>query len=178
LRKLDEIALAHNARIARFRGLSVAYVSVMFNGQADIGFSKKERKLIGTVLPFLASRKIGTGLYARGKEIDKWVDLFACDDELCTALRTLLGGYAYSIEWTDSLLSARVSVYDGSIDGDATGGERFFANLDVVAARLSALADRGNSLGRSEASMVWGPAALRKVVLLTGFLVPFALLMV
>ncbi|WCM23971.1 hypothetical protein NDK50_24320 [Paraburkholderia bryophila] len=104
--------------------------------------------------------------------------MFAADDELCAALRILLGNYAYSIEWAGSRLSARVSAYDGSIDGDATGGERFFANLDVVAARLSALSERVSLLGRSKAKMAWGPAALRKFGLVAGFLIPFALLMV
>ncbi|WP_131799863.1 hypothetical protein [Paraburkholderia ginsengiterrae] len=177
MRKLDDIAYAHNARIVRIRSLSVTYVSVMFNGQVDIGFSRKERTLIGSVLPFFAGRKIRTGLYARGKDIDRWIDLFAGDDELCAALRVLLEGYAYSIEWASSRLSARVSVYDSSIDGDATGGERFFANLDVVAARLSALGERKSLLGRSEGGMAWGPAALRKFALVATFLVPFALLM-
>ena len=178
MRKLDEIAHAHNARIDRFRGLSVASESVMFDGQVNIGFSQKERRLIGSVLPFLAGQKIRPDLYARGKDIDKRLDLFAGDDELCTALRILLGGYAYSIEWAGSRLCARVSVYDGAIDGDATGGERFFSNLDVVAARLSALGKHGRLPGRSEATATSGPAALRKFGLLAGLLVPFALLMV
>lgn len=134
----------------------------MFNGQVDIGFSRKDRKLIGRVFPLFAHRKIRAELYARGKEIDEWVDLFAGDDELCTALWTLLEGYAYSIEWAGSQLSARVNVLEGSIDGDATGGEHFFTNLDVVATRLSALGKREKSTALSTTAAAWGPATLRK----------------
>ncbi len=177
LRKRDETAHTRNARFDRFRSLGVAYVSVMFNGKVDIGFSQKERKIVGSVLPFLAGRQIRTGPYVWGKDIDRWIDLFAGDNELCAALSVLLEGYAYSIEWAGSRLSARVSVYDRSIDGDATRGELFSANLAVVAARLTALGERGSLPGRSEGRMAWGPAALRKFARVAGFILPFALLM-
>jgi hypothetical protein len=172
---LDEIAKRFNARIDRFRGLNVATIPVQCRQKADIGFSRNDRKLMARVFPFLARRKVRAGLYVYGKDVDRWAELFAVDDVLCTALSDLLDGYAYCIEWAGQSLSARVNAMFATIDGDETGGERFFGKLAAAAGRLSALADQ-HPVAVSPSARSCGPVTGRRLALVASFVVPFALL--
>ena len=142
MQRLDEIAKRYSATIERFRGLHVATIPVQCHEKVDIGFARKDRKLMGRVFPFLARRELRTGLYAHGKDMDRWAALMIVDDVLCAALTDLLRGYAYSIEWAGQSLSARVNTMLATIDGDETGGERFFGKLAAAAGRLSALGEQ------------------------------------
>jgi len=102
----------------------------------------------------------------------------AADENLCAALRILLKGYAFRIDWTGQRLSARVNTLRATIDGDPTGGERFFSTLEAAASRLSLISERGSSLLVAGRRMQWGPSANRKLLLAASFIVPFALLLV
>jgi hypothetical protein len=157
VQRLDEIAKRYNATIDRFRGLHVATIPVQCHEKVDIGFSRKDRKLMARVFPFLARRELRTGLYAHGKDVGRWAALIAVDDVLCAALSDLLRGYAYSIEWSGQSVSARVNTMLATIDGDETGGERFFGKLAAAAGRLSALGEQ-NFVDVSSTTRARGPA--------------------
>ena len=77
--------------------------------KVDIGFSCKDRKLMGRFFPFLSRRQLQAALYAYGGDVDRQVKIFAVDEDFCAALSDLLKGYAFIIEWTGQSLSARVS---------------------------------------------------------------------
>jgi hypothetical protein len=176
MQRVDEIAKRYDSTIVRFRGLDVATIPVRCHEKVDIGFSRRNRKLAG-ILPFLARRELRPDLYVEGKDVDRWMALFTADDALCSALSDLLKGYAYRIEWAGQRLSARVNTMLATIDGDETGGERFFAKLAESAGQLSTLSER-NPVAMPPNDKKWGPATRRKFALACSFAVPFALLLV
>ena len=176
MERLDETAKKYNATIDRFRGLNVATIPVDCHERVDIGFSRKDRKLMGRLFPLLSRRQLQAGLYAHGRDVGRWAALFAVDENLCTALSDLLKGYAFSVEWTGQSLSARVNTMFATIDGDETGGERFFGKLATAAGRLSALAEQ-NRAAAPPASRTCGPATRRRFALVASFVVPFTLLL-
>jgi len=174
---LDEVAKKYSATIVRKRGLDIISVPVKCDGQIDIGFFRTERKYLGKVLPFLAREEFSPGLYTYGGQTESWLSLFGADEELCRALRTLLDGCATSIEWSASRATARVSILRGSPDGDSTGGERFFANLAMIANRLETIyvIGRSNDMPQNAGSL--GPAKVRKIMLTSIFIGTFSFLM-
>ena len=176
MQRLDEIAKKYNGTIDRFRGLNVATIPVDCHERIDIGFSRKGRKLVGRIFPFLSRRQLQAGLYAYGRDVDRWAAIFAVDEDLCTALGDLLKGYTFSIEWAGRSLSARVNTMFATIDGDETGGERFFGKLAATAARLSALAEQ-NRVAVAQTTRTCGPATRRRFALVASFVVPFTLLL-
>jgi hypothetical protein len=174
MQRVDEIAKKYKATISRFRGLTVATVPVECNEKVDIGFSRKQRELLARFFPSLKRRELRPGLYAHGNDVDRWVRLFAADDALCSASSVLLQ-YAYSIEWAEQSLSGRINTYFATVDGDSTGGDRFFGNLATSAGRLSAIC-KCNSEATSGTETTWGPKARRQFATLAAFVMPFALL--
>lgn len=176
MQRLDEIAKKYNASIYRFRGLNVATIPVDCHEKVDIGFSRHDRKLVGRVFPFLSRRQLQAGLYVHGRDVDRWAKIFAVDESLCAAVSDLLKGYAFSIEWAGQNVSARVNTMFSTIDGDETGGERFFRKLADTAGRLSALAGQ-NRVSVPTATMTCGPATRRRFALVASFVVPFTLLL-
>lgn len=175
---LDEVAKKYSATIVRKRGLDIISVPVKCDEQIDIGFFRTEWKSLGNVLPFLARKEFSPGLYTYGSQAERWLPLFSADEKLCLALRTLLAGCATSIEWSGSRATVRVSILRGSPDGDATGGERFFTNLIMIANQLETIYVHGRSSGIPQNVKPLGPAKVRKIILVSAFVIPFTLLLI
>jgi hypothetical protein len=136
--RLDDLLNKYNADLTRFRGLNIVSITVNCGENIDIGFSRKDNRFIGALLPKFSRKKIASGLYVFGAAVDRWHGQFARDEELCTDLCLLLN-YAYKIEWVGSSVAARVNVMAASISGDASGGELFLATLSSVSKRLAIL---------------------------------------
>lgn len=177
--KLDELQQKYGATVVQERGLTIISMPVMCKDSVDIGFSRRQWKLRGKLLPSCARTAFGDGLYAYGGQAEKWAPLFNASHELCGALRTLLDGCVTNVEWTGADVATRINILYGSPDGDASGGERFYTSLFTVSSELGAIHERGRASGIAESARIWGPTKSRRILLTTiAFGVVFFLMLV
>jgi hypothetical protein len=175
--KLEELDKKYGATTIRQRGLTIISMPVMCKGQIDIGFSRRQWKLRGQLLPFFARTEFGSGLYTYGGQAEKWAPLFSANSELCSALRTLLDGCVTNVEWTGTDVAVRINILYGSADGDASGGDRFYTSLLTVSSELGTIYEHGRASGVAQPAKIWGPAKFRKIMLATSFFGTFSFLM-
>ncbi|WP_143189399.1 hypothetical protein [Paraburkholderia lycopersici] len=174
---LDDLLKKYNADLTRFRGLNIVSMPVSCSNKLDIGFSRKENRRLGAILPKFARKQIASGLYVFGADVDRWHSQLTKDEELCAALRLLLS-YAYRIEWAGSSVTARVNNMAVNITGDASRGDLFLATLSNVSKRLAIFCNDEKVLMNSSGGSSWGPATIRKVLLFASFVAPLVLLLV
>lgn len=173
MHSLEEKARQRNVSIARLQGLEVATIPVDCSRPVDIGFYAKKKVRFLNPLSWLPKADIGPGLFAYGKQAPNLVHAIAADSELCAALGVLLKGYAGAVEWSDASLHARVSLWSGTIDGDSTGGERFFSNLEIAARRLGDIAQGRGPIAANLSPRAFGPTWFRSRAMIGGLLIGF-----
>lgn len=168
-----EMARKRNVSIARLQALEVATISVDCAKPVDVGFYAKEKMRFLNPLSWLPKAEIRPGLFAYGKQAPNVAQAVAADSDLCAALDVLLKRYAGAVEWCDASLHARVNIWAGTIDGDSTGGERFFSNLETAARRLGDIAQGRSQVEANLATRAFGPTWFRNRAMVGGLLVGF-----
>jgi len=171
----ERMASKYGASVTTIGALQKVSIPTNLTERIDVGFDKGGPIVFRRQLGFFRRYPLANDVYAFGDCAKDLSLLMKADDNICSLIYFILSNYAYRLEFSGSILTARVNTYDGFPHNDGTGGERFISTLSAVARGLRGIDE--NQLRRvADQHSVLGPLRLRRIILtfvvIIGFWLP------